>query len=233
MLITFSGLDGAGKSTLIAELKRWLGARGHGVTVLTMYDDVSAYSYVRRLRDCITKPAGSVAETASGVPVPSPSRPARVFGDPCEDVSDKTGLWPRLLYGVIRSRALRRAALMLDLISLFAHRLRVEVWKRHILITDRYLYDTLADVADRRGSGWWYIRLVVWLAPTPTVPVFVDVPAAKAYERKHEYSVEYMEWRRAAYRRIFGWVPHPLVLANENLDMTVQALERAVEQRMP
>ena len=51
MLITFSGLDGAGKSTLIAWLKESLERGNRRVAVFHMNDHVGAYAYLRAVRD--------------------------------------------------------------------------------------------------------------------------------------------------------------------------------------
>lgn len=56
MLITFSGLDGAGKSTLIARLRTALEAQGRRVRVLTMYDHVGLYAWIRLVRDRLSPP---------------------------------------------------------------------------------------------------------------------------------------------------------------------------------
>src|SRR2546422_8557850 len=53
MLITFSGLDGAGKSTLIASLKAALEERKRPVTVLHMHRDIGLYAWVWFIRDTI------------------------------------------------------------------------------------------------------------------------------------------------------------------------------------
>src|SRR5262249_18307608 len=54
MLITFSGLDGAGKSTLIERLKLVLEKRNRQVTIFHMNDHVGLYAYLRSMRDWLT-----------------------------------------------------------------------------------------------------------------------------------------------------------------------------------
>ncbi|HEU5262475.1 MAG TPA: hypothetical protein VFU41_13745, partial [Gemmatimonadales bacterium] len=58
MLITVSGLDGAGKSTLIGGLRAALERHGHTVAVLHMNDDVGVYAYARRARDGLLRLLG-------------------------------------------------------------------------------------------------------------------------------------------------------------------------------
>lgn len=120
-LVTFSGLDGAGKSTLIADLATHLRERGHRVGVLTMYDDVSLYSHLRRVRDMVRGTRGR-AVAGSGA-----------------------------LYSAVRSPAVRRIAFLGDLLSLLARRAERGLRGDDVLILDRYLYDTLADAAEGGG----------------------------------------------------------------------------------
>src|SRR2546421_8333289 len=51
MLITFSGLDGAGKSTLVRGLQQTLEREHRRVVVFHMNDHVGVYAYLRRLRN--------------------------------------------------------------------------------------------------------------------------------------------------------------------------------------
>src|SRR5947207_1433603 len=51
MLITFSGLDGAGKSTLVRWLQQTLERQHRRVVVFHMNDHVGVYAYLRRLRN--------------------------------------------------------------------------------------------------------------------------------------------------------------------------------------
>src|SRR2546421_11979710 len=56
MLITFSGLDGAGKSTLVRWLQQTLEGQNRRVVVFHMNDHVGVYAYLRRLRNQLAGP---------------------------------------------------------------------------------------------------------------------------------------------------------------------------------
>ena len=181
LLVTFSGLDGAGKTTLIADLASDLRARGRRVRVLTMYDDVSLYSHVRRVRDALQRAlrSGRVTTPAGGA-----------GGGP--------------LYAVVRSAPIRRMAFFGDLLSVLLRRASQRRRGDDVLILDRYLYDTLADA---QGGGWPPIRTLLRLAPVPDVPILVDTEPERAFARKGEYDVPYLAKRRAVYADLFARIP--------------------------
>lgn len=217
MLITFSGLDGAGKSTLIARLRSEFEGAGRSVQILTMYDHVGLYPAIRLLRDRAMGGFGTDVRHASTDP-------------------DRLGAiaarrpWPMgFVLGVLRSRFVKRCVLLLDLIVLLGIRSWVELLRGRVLILDRYFYDSLADVVD--GRRWGFARLVLILAPVPDLPVFIDVPPEVAFKRKGEYSVDYMHARRAVYRRIFSWVRGGIILENDDLAACTERLVAVARQR--
>src|SRR5207247_9213784 len=73
MLITLSGLDGAGKATLIASLRTALEERQRPVAVLHLDDELGVYAYARMVRDGLKGPgkpavAPSNAHTTHAIP---------------------------------------------------------------------------------------------------------------------------------------------------------------------
>ncbi len=241
MLITFSGLDGAGKSTLILGLKTAFEERNHKVTVLTMYDHLSFYALVRAGRDYINKLSGTKDEHEINS-VESPhvlAESISACGDlkvnshnPKTDVIDKKTSLTRIFYSVVRSTVVRQVALILDLLIILVSRIYFEKIKRDILITDRFLYDSLVDVADLQSRRWLFVKLYLLIAPTPDIPIFVDVSPEKAFARKGEYTIDYMRWRQVTYQQVFGWVHHPLIIVNNDLAAAQRALVEAVCKRV-
>ena len=55
MFLTFSGLDGSGKSTLIQWTSAYLIDTGKKVKIINMYDHVGTYALIRFLRDHVIK----------------------------------------------------------------------------------------------------------------------------------------------------------------------------------
>lgn len=226
MLITFSGLDGAGKSTLIEWLKTTLERQNHPVAVFHMNDHVGAYAYVRAVRDRWFggPPQAPDANGGRGEhdrPVGTAKRAAR------RGLRDRA--W-RLRVAILWNKPLRRFLYLFDLVVFWCYRLHVERAKRRILIMDRYFYDTLVDVSD--GRNWFWIRLLARITPTPEVPVLLDISPEESYSRKGEYTVEYLRARWLAYRTVFPWVPSSVTITNDDLDTAKATLQRIVMERV-
>src|SRR5256885_3241311 len=213
MLITFSGLDGAGKSSLIAWLQGELERRDRAVTVLHMNRDVGLYAVLRVVRDTLT-----------GAPRDGSARAVAL-----EEVARRPGLvgrLQRLRDTVVWSRSLRRFIYPVDLLVFLCYRLYVEALRKRILIMDRYFYDTLVDVA--RTGCWGWLRWLHRITPTPDVPVLLEISPEAAYARKGEYSLGYLRARETAYGAVFRWVERPLVLHASDLVTSKRALMRVV-----
>src|SRR5207302_10650652 len=82
MLITFSGLDGAGKSTLVRWLQQTLERQHRRVVVFHMNDHVGVYAYLRRLRNQLggAPPRALLGTGGAGALPPVPHPPPRGHG---------------------------------------------------------------------------------------------------------------------------------------------------------
>jgi glycosyltransferase involved in cell wall biosynthesis len=223
MLITFSGLDGSGKSTLIAWLRAALERHGHSVAVLHMNDDVGVYAYLRHARNAVLRLLGRE------VPQPRPG------GTDALDVP-RAGTGRRLRAAmrpvrnaVVWSPAVRRCVYLIDLLVFACYRLYFERLKKRVLIMDRYFYDTLVDVSVNGDYHW--SRLLNFFTPTPDVTVLMDVPPEVAFGRKGEHSVDYLGRRWTAYRTILSWVPSCVKLRNMEVERAQVMLWRTVAAR--
>lgn len=214
MLITFSGLDGAGKTTLITELALALESSGRTVTRLTMYDDIGLYSVIRRIRGNPTELPKDPDQQRS-VPDGERQRPARPV--------------LQAALGVLRARPLKRLLLPLDLSLFLVKRSRV-MRKADVLILDRYFYDSLVEL---RGEAAWWGRAFLALLPSPELSVFVDVDPGVAFSRKGEYDVPELSRRERAYRLLFGRLPHGIVIRNDSLSAAKEQVLAAVFGRLP
>ena len=211
MLITFSGLDGAGKSTLIEWLRNELERQHRPVVVLHLNDHVGVYAWARALRD-------------------------RLFGGPPADALPRMEPLPtragRVRDAILWSRTLRGVLYPIDLVVFLLVRFYLERVQRRVLIMDRYFYDRLVDVAGHGGRGWAWLRMLARLTPTPDLPILLDITPEEAFARKGEYTVAYLRRRQAAYNRVFPWVPAALTLPASAPDLARDAVARAVRERL-
>jgi len=202
MLITFSGLDGAGKSTLVRWLQQTLEGQNRRVVVFHMNDHVGVYAYLRLLRNQL-----------GGAPP-----------------RNGAGALHRVRNALLWGKLLRRMIYPLDLLLFLAYRLYHEFIRRRVVIMDRYFYDTLVDVAD--GRHWGVLRLLQRLTPTPDVAVLLDVGPEESFARKRDYPVDYLRDRWLAYRTVFPWVRGALVVKNDDLHAAQQTVARLVGERL-
>ena len=224
MLITFSGLDGAGKSTLISWLRTALEAQGHRVVVLHLEHDVGVYPSLRRLRDGLGRlvrrsPASRAFATAGDEAV--------ALGAPGSRIAVTLR---RMRNAVVWSKIVRRLIYPVDVMVFLGYRLYIEGVHRRALIMDRYFYDILVDVSSGRRWGW--IRLLKLITPTPTLPVLLETGPEEAYARKGEYSLEYLRNRWTAYREVFPWVRGGVRLRNDDPGAARAALGQLVSERL-
>jgi hypothetical protein len=191
MLVTFSGLDGAGKSTLIRGVRGELEASGRSVRVLTMYDDIGVYAAVRMIRDRV---AGRPAQPASA------------------DANNGDGSQSAFVR-IVRSRRLKRGLYGIDLLIFRLLRAYHESFRGRVLIMDRYFYDSIVDLAEDRDDA--ELADLLRGVPKPDVPVYVQASPEVAFARKHEYSVERLRARQGVYSRLFVLAGTPLIVPNE------------------
>ena len=225
MLITFSGLDGAGKSTLIARLRSYFEARGRPVVVLTMYDDLTCFSHLRAARDAVKQ----FGRRVLGRPEPPP--PVLTLDERGHAVG-ATSRGARIVYQATRNVTLRQVACLIDLVIASLRLRRHARDPNCVVLLDRYFYDSMVDIAGASRRCWFYsvreaanlrprrlryVRCLIALARKPDAAVLVDVPPEVAFDRKPEYPVAYLAARRVVYRRLFtDFVDRAAVLDNQD-----------------
>lgn len=208
-LITVSGLDGAGKSTLIDGLRRDLTARAVRVKVLHQNDQVGVYAWTRWLRDQLRGWS------------PPPDAPPRM-----ETSATRLG---RVRDAIVWNPKLRRLLFPVDLAIFACMRAWYERVRGQVVLMDRYFYDTLVDLAtreDRDGGAF-----LLWLTPVPDVAVLLDVTPEEAWMRKREYTVEYLARRARAYRALFPRIPSALCLSTNRPEVARDVVGRALRER--
>jgi thymidylate kinase len=223
VLITFSGLDGAGKSTLIEFLSSALEDRRQPVVVLHLNDQVGVFAFLRGVRDRLLGGGRRPEALAPGAPDPKSQKLQRPAP------RGLRGAMSRLRTAILWNKPMRRLLYPLDLVIFACYRTYLERAKGRVLIMDRYFYDTLVDLTGGSRGPWTW--LLERLTPRPTVPVFLDITPEESYRRKREFSVEYLRRRSDAYRQVFERVPGAVRLVNDDLERTKAALLDAVRAR--
>ena len=175
-LVSFSGLDGSGKSTQIANLRESLDAAGARTVELAFWDDVVVG---KRFREgFVHKAYGS----QRGVGEP---------GKPVERRDKNVRKW----YLSIA----RHGLYLLDAIHLCEVVARARRRRPDVIVMDRYVYDELANLPLNNPLTRLFVRLVDALVPRPDVAYLLDADVEAARERKPEYPLEFMHQARAAY----------------------------------
>ena len=193
LLITFSGIDGAGKSTQIEKLREYLTRQGLPVRILTFWDNVAVLSSMRS--------GFSRKVLQSDGQVGSPDKPA--------NRNDKNTRSLPLLIG--RS--------LLHLADVF--RLRKIIRRERaagsdgVIIFDRYIYDQLAALPMHHRLARAYARFVLGLAPSTDVSYLLDAVPEEARARKPEYPIDFMRQYRSSYLELRQFAPLSLISAGD------------------
>jgi len=176
LIVSFSGVDGAGKSTQISALRRQIELSNIRVWVRSFWNDVS------RLKSLRESSSHKLFKGDRGVG--SPERPLHR-----RDKNIRT--WYLTLF--------RLFVYFLDTVSLQIVVSRLRQSDVGFIIFDRYLYDELANLPLNNGLIRTYLRGLLKLAPKPDVAFLLDADPVAACNRKPEYPIEFVHTNRAAY----------------------------------
>ncbi len=177
--VSFSGVDGAGKSTQIQFLTARLKEAGLHVRSVAFWDDVATLTRVRE------RTGHSIFKGDKGVG--SPAAPI--------ERRDKN----------VRSRLMTMLRLCLYLFDAISTRRAVRHALRSgadLVIFDRYIYDELANLTLSNALVCAYVRMIVKLVPKPHVSYFLDADPPLARARKPEYPLEFIDLNRRSYLQL-------------------------------
>jgi thymidylate kinase len=202
-IISFSGIDGAGKSTQIQALTDFFQEIGQSYRLYTFWDDVAALVPLREQLSL------KVFKGEQGVG--SPAKPIR-RRDKNVTAWYATAL-RLLLYGM---DALK--------LRIFVKRVRQD---NEVVIFDRYLYDELANLPINSRIARLYIGAILSFIPVPDVALLLDADPQCATIRKPEYPVEFVQKNRAAYLRL-SCIAGMRVVAPGGVEQTAEKIRQMV-----
>jgi len=191
-LITFSGIDGAGKTTQIEHVSSCLQKQGLRVSRLTFWDHVAVWSNMR---------AGVGQRSADFLHA---------------DRAVEHSFAPRNNKHIRKwyLTAARSGMYMLDLARL--RRLLAGRLARNsdVIIFDRYIYDQIANLHSPSFAARIYSQILLALTPAPDLAFVIDASPDAAFARKPEYPLEFVHRNRRAFLSLRDFVPQLIVISD-------------------
>jgi thymidylate kinase len=205
-VISFSGIDGAGKSTQIKALQCHLQQLGLRSNLYTFWDNVVVFPGLReRLSFKAFKGDKGIGR---------PDKPIRR--------RDKN----------VTSWYVTAFRLFLYLLDAYSLRVAVSASSgADFIIFDRYIYDELANLPLKRWLVLLYVRMVLNLIPKPDIAYIVDADPEAAHIRKPEYPLEFVRKNRDSYITLSRLVRGMTVLPPLPVEETTAKVKETISQR--
>jgi thymidylate kinase len=208
-LVSFSGLDGSGKSTQIENLIATLNAYGMRTELLAFWDNVVVG---KRYRESFVH---KVYKSEQGI------------GAPDKPVNRQDKNVRRWYLSIARHGLYLLDAIHLRMVVRRARRSGADV-----IIMDRYIYDELANLPLSNKLSRAFIRFVQWLVPTPDVAYLLDADVEAARARKPEYPVEFLHKCRRWYYQLANLLGTMTLIPPLPLEEAKQAVVKAFEDKL-
>jgi thymidylate kinase len=209
-IISFSGIDGAGKSTQIDALKSQIEQAGLRVKLLTFWDDVVV---LQKFREEVSYKAFK-GDRGIGTPT-----------NPLNRRDKNVSSWP--------VTAARFFLYLGDAVNLKLKVSRIQTEDSDVVIFDRYIYDELANVPLDRWLPRAFARLVLKLIPNPDVAFLIDADPVLARERKPEYPLEFLLRNRESYLALSRLSGHMTLIDPLSVEATKAKVAGALANQLP
>ncbi len=199
--VSFSGIDGAGKSTQIEALRARMEQEGLQVLMVRFWDDIARLTQLRETT------GHKVFKGDRGIG--SPSAPI--------NRRDKN----------VRSWPMTCVRLFIYFVDALSVRSTVKKALRSgadLVIFDRYMYDELANLSLGNPLIRAYVRFIMSFVPRPDISYLLDADPVKARARKPEYPLDFLYFNRQAYLNLSDLIGGITIIA----PMPIDEVQRAV-----
>ena len=203
-LISFSGLDGSGKSTQIANLREYLHTQGLTTSLLAFWDNVVVMTRYRE--GFVHKMYGS----------------EKGIGAPDKPVNRRDKNVRKWYLSIIR-----HGLYFLDAMHLVRVLAKARRSGSDVTIMDRYIYDELANLPLSNGLTRIFIRMITAFVPAPDVAYILDADPEAARARKPEYPVDFLYLCRSAYLKLASMLGTLTVIPPLPLNEAKREVEQA------
>lgn len=199
-LVSFSGMDGSGKSTQIELMCKALTEAGFSLSQFAFWDHVVAFPKWR------AKFSHTFLKSEGGVGAP---------GKPVQRNDKNNRAWYLILA--------RYPLFLLDALRLRWTVNRALTNSAQVVVFDRYIYDQLATLPLGSLLARGYARLVLSFVPKPDVAYVLDAEPEVARQRKPEYPLGFLRVYRQSYLHLQEMAgldlipPQPLEMAHSEI----------------
>lgn len=173
MIITFSGLDGTGKTTYAEMVADRMRKRGKKCRRFHAIRDSLSYFFTHKIVGGVSEKAKQAAESG---------------------LRDKGG---RFTSGILAF--VKKGFLLVDILLFNICYGWLKGKENDILVADRYFYDELVQARYLGIAGRLFSLVYEKLIINPDVAFFVELTPEKAYGRKNEYDIEYFKAKSPIY----------------------------------
>lgn len=209
LLISFSGVDGSGKSTQIENLRSALHSAGLSTRLLAFWDNVVVG--VKYREGFVHK----VYKSERGIGAP---------GKPVNRRDKNMRGW--------HLTVARHFLYLLDACNLRRVVAREKKSGVDVIILDRYIYDELSNLNLVNPVSRAFVKAVQAFVPKPDIAYLLDADPTAAYVRKPEYPFEFMQKCRRAYFELANLLGTFTIIPALDLRGAKNAVLRAAEEKL-
>ncbi len=206
--VSFSGMDGAGKSTQIHALRTRLTEAGLKVSVVTFWDEVAKLKGIRETS------GHKLFKGDKGVGSPE---------NPIERKDKNVKSAPMTM--------VRYFLYFVDAVSLRQVVKKALRSDADFIIFDRYAYDELANLSLSNPITRLYVRLIMTIVQRPDVSYILDADPVAARARKPEYPLAFLYTCRASYKALSELLGGMTIIPPMPVhDVSLEVLQHSLKQ---